>query len=230
MLTKSPWKYALFFGAFISFFVNYIHAQPASGGNPHLVNNTSLHPEEWSFVENKGQLASKERGKFVLHPDIKYYGTDGAVSVYCKPGSIGFLFTSSERIDTTETNKNPPDRFKNRLKKYNTSKFKTSGSSAELTFVNADPDVLIEAQDMQEFYENFYLAHTPEQGITDVHTFKTIVYKNIYPDIALRLHAGQHGLKYEFVINPGGNINDIKMQWSGAENIAVAENGGIIYT
>src|ERR1039458_2514605 len=49
------------------------------------------------FEENKGQLTDLDGQKL---SDIKYYGHQGGVYVYCKPGMISFVFTK------TETDKN----------------------------------------------------------------------------------------------------------------------------
>jgi len=43
---------------------------------------------DWNFVENKGQLTSS---------DIKYYGHQGGVYLYCKPGMLSFVLTKVEK-------------------------------------------------------------------------------------------------------------------------------------
>lgn len=84
--------------------------------------------------------------------------------------------------------------------------------------------------DEQEAYQNFFSAYTGENGITGVKTYNTVQYKNIYPHIDMVLHTKDNGVKYEFVVHPGGNVADIKVRWDGAKNMAMLADGGIRYT
>src|SRR5438552_13303770 len=68
-------------------FSNFIHAQA-----PVKVQQFINH-KDWSFVENKGQLAD-ENGNLIT--DVKYYSHEGSVQVFCRPGKISFLFIKIE--------------------------------------------------------------------------------------------------------------------------------------
>ena len=127
---------------FVMYFALPCNAQPQT--NPTKIAEYSLYQSEWSFVENKGQLASQNKHKgYDLHPEIKYYGNDGAVSLYCKPGAIGFLFSKTERTDTAGIPKDPIQQIKNKHKKGIDRNLKVSAYNAELLFVNANPEALI---------------------------------------------------------------------------------------
>ncbi len=52
-----------------------------------------INHKDWNFVENKGQLGSS---------DIKYYGHQGGVYLYCKPGMLSFVFTKAESKETDQ--------------------------------------------------------------------------------------------------------------------------------
>src|ERR1035441_9638174 len=52
-----------------------------------------INQKDWNFVENKGQLSD---GNGNLLPEIKFYGHQGGVNLYCKPGAIRFVFTKTE--------------------------------------------------------------------------------------------------------------------------------------
>src|ERR1700679_1435449 len=53
-----------------------------------------INHNDWNFVENKGQLVD-ENGNDL--PEIKYYGHQGGIYLYCKPGMISFIFTKTEK-------------------------------------------------------------------------------------------------------------------------------------
>jgi hypothetical protein len=218
-------RYCLIFLVFIS---NLLFA-----GAPVKVQQFINH-KDWNFVENKGQIATPNPAKgengYDLHPEIKYYGHQGGVYLYCKPGMLSFVFTKVEKEPeqiSEATGKIIADPLNS---KFNTQHSTFSSERADLVLIGSNQNAQIIASDQQEYYENFYLAHTPEEGITNVHTFKTVTYKNIYPNIDMVIHAKEQGMKYEFVVYPGGKVGDIKMLWNGLEQIGIAENGSIKYS
>jgi len=229
-------------------------------GNPNPVKNF-INPKEWSFVENKGQLAPSLKGdgftptlKGVdgLGPlqgdkglsEVKYYSHSGGAQIYCRPGKISFVFTKEESenkeniseatgnpiSDVGVQNFEPLHRKLPGNSKFNTHNSKFTINRLDLLLLNSNPNAQITAADQQAYYENFYLGHTPEEGITNVHTYKTIIYKNIYPHIDMLLHCKEGGMKYEFIVNPGGKVNDIQMQWAGIEKIQKLKDSKIEYS
>jgi len=203
-------------------------------GNQLLQNNVrttkqTMHPKDWSFTENKGQLSS----------DIQYYGQQGGVFLYCRPSTISFVFTKTEN-DPKQISEATggalgdgqnfdANHFRPRNSQFATRSSALSTNRADLILLNANLSAPIVASEQQEYEQNYYLAHTGESGITNVHSYKTITYNDIYPRIDFVLHAKEQGLKYEFVVHPGGKVSDIQLQWNGLQNMQLAENGGISY-
>jgi len=55
-----------------------------------------------------------------------------------------------------------------------------------------------------------------------------IVYAGVYPNIDWVLYATTDGhLKYDFVVQPGGKVSDIKMQYSGATALSLQKDGSL---
>jgi len=187
-----------------------------------------MRQKNWVFVENKGQLASS---------DIKYYGRQGGVSLFCKIGMISFVFTKvdkgSELISkTTNQQSRLPLRKPVRICSSDEGRFcrqknqssEISTNHVNLILVGSNPKAQIIPSDSQDYYENYYTAKEPE-GIINAHTYKTIIYKNIYPHINLILHSGEVGMEYEFWVMPGGNANDIQIQWEGTNSEKMLDGG-----
>src|SRR5690606_17373129 len=67
-----------------------------------------------------------------------------------------------------------------------------------------------------------------EEGITNVHSFKKIVYKDLYKGIDLEFFVPtdkKKPVEYNFIIRPEGDISSIKMKISGTN--AVVENNSL---
>jgi len=241
-------KFGIFFIALFLFGFNTVYGSGLPRNRDKLPSvkpvRTEIHPggqfikhSDWNFVENRGQIVSS---------DIKYYGHQGGVYLYCKPGMISFVFTKVEPKNTdqiSEATSQPVetqclglyhasatgslhgrDAFNASLQK------QISTSRADLVLIGSNPSAQIIASDKQEYYENYYTENTGENGITNIHTYKTITYKSIYPNIDLILHSREEGMKYEFVVFPGGKVSDIQIQWNGLEGIKKNKDFGIEYS
>ena len=181
---------------------------------PNLLNH-----KDWGFIENKGQLAD-ENGKPL--PDIKYYGRQGGVAVYCKSGMLSFVFTqrSAKALEANNTWGKPGQ--KGELKKDT-----ITAARMELAFIGANLQAPLMAEGRQEATTNYFTANTGEKGITDLYSFKKLTYKDIYPHIDLILNAGATGLEYSMLVHPGGRVNDIKMRWNGTKEEIFKDNGDL---
>ncbi|TND08221.1 MAG: hypothetical protein FD123_2476 [Bacteroidetes bacterium] len=74
---------------------------------------------------------------------------------------------------------------------------------------------------------NYYLGHCPD-GILDVKTFQKITIADVYPDIDWVLEVKEEGLKYDFVIHPGGDASKIVMNYKWADTHL--NNGTLLVT
>jgi len=188
-------------------------------GSPGYVAKALMKNKDWSFVENKGQLGPASQ-------NIAYYGHEGGAYLFCVPGKISFAFAKIGNCahQISEANGIPISKT-DRVCRASTSAI----CRADLILLNSNPNAEITASDQQEYYENFYGANTGEQGITHVHTYKTVTYKNIYPHIDMLIHVQPLGLKYEFIVYQAGKTSDIQLQWDGVKAMTIAESGGISY-
>jgi len=225
--------------SFLALTSQFLIAFNSSASNP-IKNAPSVHATELMyqskallFEENKGQLMDENR-KVIT--DVKYYGHSNGAYLYCKPGMLSFVFTKIEK-DPNEISEatNQPLGFPlekgaggfDPMKHGSFQPSKISTSRMDLVLINSNPSTTITATDQQEYYENFYTTGDADHGITNVHTFKTITYQNIYPKIDMILKTAGQGMEYSFLVHPGGKVSDIKLRWNGTDKAVALENGGI---
>ncbi len=178
-------------------------------GNAHSAN------KDWRFVENKGQLMDK---KHHAQTDIKYYIHTGGLQVFCKPGKLSFVFISENKTSKISEASGMQDIQFNLQSDKMPEPQSLNTSRMDFVIKGANLSAQITASDQQAYYENYYTTGDANHGISNVHTYKKVVYKNIYPNIDMELTIGTGtGLEYSFLVHPGGNVNDIKMTWNGAK-------------
>lgn len=73
-------------------------------------------------------------------------------------------------------------------------------------------------RDSAAFIRNFYYENG---SATDVHSYKTWNQNNVYPSIDLRFYRTSTSLKYDFVLNPGATVKNIKMEYRGVSSLKI---------
>ena len=115
----------------------------------------------------------------------------------------------------------------------------------DISFLNCNKQASLISSEPAKDYINYYTTGThvsdvpvEQAGVTNVHHYQKVLYQNIYPNIdvefLLNLPTGQAGdkkqkgaFKYNFIIHPGGNMNDIQLKFEGA-NTSLSNEGNII--
>ncbi len=165
----------------------------------------------FSFIENKGQIID-QYGKNRKDIDFKLLGS--YVVMYIGNGELHYQWCKPvPKINSQEKNQNPQAEL----------------YRLDVTLLGANKNAQVITEDIQPYYENYYLPQTPD-GVT-VHSFKRITYKNIYPFIDWVLYTtdDDKGVKYDFVIHPGGNPAAIQIQYNGATSLKLV-NGALVAT
>ena len=74
----------------------------------------------------------------------------------------------------------------------------------------------------QKYCEHYFTLAEGEKGIA-AHSYRRIIYKNIYPHIDWVLTVNGQQLKHEFVIRHGGKASDIKFKYCGAADLKLSQ-------
>ncbi|MFQ5978777.1 MAG: fibronectin type III domain-containing protein [Candidatus Heimdallarchaeota archaeon] len=83
-----------------------------------------------------------------------------------------------------------------------------------VTFPGSNPVVPL-AETPTGAYSNYYRGADPTKWSTHNVYYAKLIYRNLYEqiDLVYELHDGQ--LKYEFIVNPGGTPESIRVHWNG---------------
>ena len=101
--------------------------------------------------------------------------------------------------------------------------------TVKLDFVGANPDVRPVGQDPAATVVSYFRGR-PEEWHTGLRTFQKIVYPDLWPGIDLAYYGVDGALKYEFIVHPGADPDQIRLAYRGAEGVARNEAGQIEVT
>lgn len=100
----------------------------------------------------------------------------------------------------------------------------------KMQWLGANTKAIAQPSKKQNYYHNYYLGNKPENWKSGVSIYGNVDYIDIYPKIDLHLGSEKGGLKYDFIVKPGGNPQDIRFRFDGAENTKIQKGQLIIQT
>lgn len=172
---------------------------------------------DYFFYENKGQIIDQE-GK--ANPDVKYLFLSQGLNVQLRKN--GFSYDVYETKKTVNPNSSKFKKDQSVAAKddhYDEFLYENQFHRIDIELLNSNKDAKIIAEGKSSDYDNYYNIPNRPKGVSDIHRYRKVSYKNIYPKIDLVFFKPNDTLKpveYNFIINPGGKISDIKMKFNGA--------------
>lgn len=93
-----------------------------------------------------------------------------------------------------------------------------------IDFIGSNTNPTISSADAAEDYANFFLGKTSTKWSSNVHHYKTISVAELYNHIDAVYSGGSQSIKYNFIVKPNGNPSDIKIHYSGIDDIRLVKN------
>jgi len=101
--------------------------------------------------------------------------------------------------------------------------------SYQVIFNNANSD-LVQGQKLEPDYVNFYLGDDPEKWASKVPIYKRVRQSNIYQGIDMLLYDKMGSLKYDLIVAPQVDPNQISMEFNGVNNLQIKDGNLVIKT
>ena len=148
------------------------------------------------FIENRGQ--ADPRARFTLR--------GGGRTVHLTDSGLLFDFLRYEKKDPEEKRGQPDRRMGRRL-------------VVGLDFENANPRPEIGGQAQSSARFNYLIGSDRSKWVSDVPAFGEVVYRDVYPAVDLRLYDDGGRLRYDFIVRPGGRVEDIRLGFRGIDGL-----------
>ncbi len=100
------------------------------------------------------------------------------------------------------------------------------GHRIDVNFIHANENVTV-IESNESLLPLFAIDKNNANKRKQLHHFKRLLYKNIYPSIDIEFLLGDKGFKYNFILHPGANINAIQFNVVGADKIQLTEKGNL---
>jgi hypothetical protein len=98
------------------------------------------------------------------------------------------------------------------------------GHALHLRFLGASEDAKVVAGERRRGNVN-YLAASERR--TNIPTYGTVTYRDLWPGIDMAISGSGGGLKYEFRLAPGADPTDIRLAYAGASGLSVTDSGAL---
>ncbi|MFM7671616.1 MAG: PKD domain-containing protein [Bacteroidota bacterium] len=176
-----------------------------------LLANTVLAQPAIPFVENKGQW----------DPRVLYRGEVSNGYVYLRNSGLTIL------------RQDPSDLYKLAERKHGIdAQGRSIPKEAPLTirshawhvdFVGSNPSAFVQADKSLGGVSNYFIGNDADKWAGGCRSFQAVTVSNIYPNIDLRYYTDLGVLKYDLVVHPGGDPNQIELQYDGVDDLSVKD-------
>ncbi|NOU38765.1 MAG: PKD domain-containing protein [Ferruginibacter sp.] len=169
------------------------------------------------FIENKGQWNSK----------VNYQANFNTGAFFLENNGFTVLLNNTDEYKAIAQNAHG---IKNVKSNTDTKDFTLNSFAYQVLFANANNTPNIFPDKSLPTYNNYFIGNDKNNWASNCKIYNAITYKNIYPNIDVRYYSTLNSLKYDFIVHPGGNPNDIVMQYKGGVKLSLKNNALIIGT
>jgi len=188
------------------------HADQLAMGNTWMRASASL------FEENKGQVSGDDAAK------VRYTYTDGPLNIFLLDDGLAYQFNRThypEGYRRPNLHGDDADEAMRSLM----DEVRVETYRMDMTLVGADPNAKVTATGRSQDHTHFY-----KHEALDVHRYSTITYHAVYPHIDWVIYCGAdgRGVKYDFIVHPGGDPQQIAFTTRWVEELKLGEDGSLV--
>ena len=181
-----------------------------------------------AFVENKGQIVDQNGN---VNAKVRYLLALPGMNVQLHQNGFSYDTYTTESVKNSSLNK---INLLNQIRKLGTQpkdnlqrQFRFHRVDIELVGANLTPEIIL--VDKRNEYFNYY--NNDKNEMIRATQFTKILYKNIYNGIDMELTAGlkkEQPFEYNFIVHPGADINQIKLNYTGANSTSLSTSNSIL--
>ncbi len=166
---------------------------------------------QYEFIKNKGQWHENALYKIKLN--------NGAI--FLENNCITYNFFNDEDMKYSVAHHGSEGEHFDLIKHFHAYKvhFRNSNRKPAVVPFNETDD-----------YENYFIGNNPSKWASFVPKYREIRYQDLYDGIDFKFYNHLNGLKYDFIVKPGGNPSKIQLEYEGVDNLLIEDGNLVVYT
>src|ERR1051326_2293456 len=104
--------------------------------------------------------------------------------------------------------------------------FDLGGQRVALQMVHANPQSKVEPLKPMEARTNYFVG-ARSQWHTGIANYERVRYHGVYPGVDVVYYGNQGQLEYDFELQPGANPDAVRMEFKGADHLAITSAGDL---
>jgi endonuclease/exonuclease/phosphatase family metal-dependent hydrolase len=178
--------------------------------------NLSLNPDFGNiplyFIPNEGQV--DERALF--------YAKTSRYTLWLTKEGLVFDSTRRTKKESTNSKKLSPEDINNH------EDYKYDRDVSRLIFIDANRSPEVIPLDVTEHKVNYFIGKDRTKWRTNIQTSKAVLYRELYPNIGLKVYGIEKQIEYDFVVKPGGEVSDICFEYKHVEKTRIDKDGNLV--
>ena len=162
-----------------------------------------------SFIRNDGQMDEK----------VEYYERGSGHSMYFTGEGV-YLELISSRESEASTSQSP-----NQVVQSARPDDLVGRKTIKLSPIGANKNPKIIADGMQKGKVNYLIGNDPEKWKTNIPTYQSVVYKDIYENIDMKFYGNNRQMEYDVIVKPGADVSVVQISYEGTEGLNITEDG-----
>jgi hypothetical protein len=167
-----------------------------------------------AFIENKGQW----------HPDVLYLCRLGGLDAWITKWGVSYTFFKLEEKPSAQA------REPSLREKFGRRQVELIGHRVLMKLRGCAAHPQREGREMLEGYYNYLIGNDPRRHATYVRRYKEAWVKGVYAGIDMRYYLEGGRLRYDWVVQPGGDPSQIVFGLEGSEKTYIDSEGRLVFT
>lgn len=167
-----------------------------------------------AFIHNQGQW----------HSNVQY-------RAYLSTGDV---WLESDRITYTVLNEHDLEQAHEQThsKEYQEKPFDfpVHGHAFSTRFVGANLHSRLNSEHRHSDYYNFFVGNDRSKWASNVPAFSSVTYQDLYPGVDLKAYSHENHFKYDFLLAPKSDPNQIHLEYSGDIELSLQDGHLVILT
>ncbi len=99
-----------------------------------------------------------------------------------------------------------------------------------MDLLGADPSATVSGVDLLGSQSNYLLGNDPAAWQTDVENYRRVEYLDVYEGIDVQYYGNNRQLEYDFIVQAGASVDEIRLSFDGAHSLHIAATGELVIT